>query len=174
MSVQIAMAVGGAILGKIGMDKKRSEMRKQRAREQRHALTAQTSLINSVSGIRQEYRERAGMARNQFDLGQSSSILGYQQQRNEMDNIVGSTNMSYSGGAESQSSMLSQSFSNEMQQNRAGADRSFYNLNQQYTDELKDVQVGLLNLERNAANRGYSIPSMGAQFQSGGNVGGVV
>ena len=39
-------------------------------------------------------------------------------------------------------------------------------LTQGFESDLRGVQVGLLNLEQTASQRGYSIPSMGANFNT--------
>tara|TARA_R100001594_G_scaffold21712_2_gene41884 strand:+ start:4608 stop:5132 length:525 start_codon:yes stop_codon:yes gene_type:complete len=174
MSLAIGMAVGGAILGKIGADRRRREVKRQRRREKKVALRTQQQLMGSIGSIRSEYRQRASMARDMFSLGQRTAIGGYTQDRDAMDNIIGQTNMAYSGGAQQQSSLLNQSFQQELSARQIQGRQDFFNLNQQYQGELRDVQVGLLNLEANAARRGYSIPSMGANFKTNYSVGGVV
>jgi hypothetical protein len=174
MGWQIGLAVGGAILGKIGADRQRREIRAQRRREKKVALRTQESLIGSVSGIRNEYMQRAGMARAGFGLSQAAAIQGYTQERSQMDSMIGSSNLAYAGGLQEQSNLLNQSFTNTMQSNTLQAQQNMFNINQGFESELRDVQVGLLNLERNAANRGYSIPSIGATFNATGSVGGIV
>jgi hypothetical protein len=46
--ITAGMTIGGAILGKIGMRRRRREERKRRAREKKFALQAQTALIGTV------------------------------------------------------------------------------------------------------------------------------
>tara|TARA_X000001382_G_C3165167_1_gene177618 strand:+ start:905 stop:1435 length:531 start_codon:yes stop_codon:yes gene_type:complete len=173
--VSIGFAVGGAILGNIGMRKKRREERRRRAREKKHALAAQTSLINSIGGLRDDYRERAGFARQDFNITQQGAIQGYQGERSAMDTLVGNTGMSYSGGAMEKSNRLDSAFKNQLTAQRLGAEQQMSSITKGFQSELRDVQVGLLNLERTSSERGYSIPSMGASFNTNpSGLGGVV
>ena len=164
--ITAGMTIGGAILGKIGMSKRRREERRRRAREKKFALQAQTSLIGTVDGLREDYRTRAGFAREQFDVRQSSAIQGYQAERSAMDSMTGSTNLAYSGTAQTASSRLDEGFKTQLEAENLSARQEMSSITKGFESELRGVQVGLLNLERTASERGYSIPSMGASFNT--------
>tara|TARA_R110002051_G_C8663961_1_gene489410 strand:+ start:288 stop:818 length:531 start_codon:yes stop_codon:yes gene_type:complete len=164
--ISIGFAVGGAILGKIGMNKRRREERRRRARERVHAINAQKSLISSIGGLRQDYKDRAGFGRQEFSIRQQGAIQGYQGERSAMDSLVGSTGLSYGGGAQEQSNRLDSSFKTQLSGQRLGAEQQMSSLTQGFESDLRGVQVGLLNLEQTASQRGYSIPSMGANFNT--------
>ena len=164
--ITAGMTIGGAILGKIGMRRRRREERKRRAREKKFALQAQTALIGTVDGLREDYRKRAGFIRSEFNLRQQSALQGYMGERSAMDTMVGGTNLAYSGAAETASNRLDQSFRTQLEAENLGAQQQLSSLTRGFESELRDVQVGLLNLERTASERGYSIPSMGASFNT--------
>jgi hypothetical protein len=145
--ITAGMTIGGAILGKIGMRRRRREERKRRAREKKFALQAQTALIGTVDGLREDYRTRAGFAREEFGIRQSSAIQGYQ-------------------AAETASKRLDDGFRTQLEAENLTARQEMSAITKGFESELRGVQVGLLNLERTASERGYSIPSMGASFNT--------
>ena len=173
--IGIGMTVGGAILGKVGLRRRRREERRRRSAERKIAVRTQQSLIGSIEGLRGEYQERAGFIRSEFDLRQQSALQGYMGERSAMDTMVGGTNLAYSGAAETASNRLDQSFRTQLEAENLGAQQQISSLTRGFESELRDVQVGLLNLERTASQRGYSIPSMGASFNTNPTgLGGVV
>jgi hypothetical protein len=170
--ITAGMTIGGAILGKIGMRRRRREERKRRAREKKFALQAQTALIGTVDGLREDYRTRAGFAREEFGIRQSSAIQGYQAERpsylerSAMDTMIGGSNLAYSGSAETASKRLDDGFRTQLEAENLTARQEMSAITKGFESELRGVQVGLLNLERTASERGYSIPSMGASFNT--------
>jgi hypothetical protein len=164
--ITAGMTIGGAILGKIGMRRRRREERKRRAREKKFALQAQTALIGTVDGLREDYRTRAGFAREEFGIRQSSAIQGYQAERSAMDTMIGGSNLAYSGSAQTASKRLDDGFRTQLEAENLTARQEMSAITKGFESELRGVQVGLLNLERTASERGYSIPSMGASFNT--------
>ena len=154
--VGAAFAVGGAILGAIGMRRRRKEERRRRRREKAHALKAQQGLIGTIDDIRAEYAERAGFARQGFESQQASSIVNYAQDLRGAQSIVGQTGFSYSGEGERGKNLLTGAFQDEYQARNLQYKEGFAGLERQYEGELRDIQVGLLNLEaysKNSASR---------------------
>ena len=172
--ISVGFAVGGAILGKIGMNRKRREEQERRKKEREHAVKTQGALLGAVGDIRAEYRERAGFAREQYGLGREAGLLGYQQDRQAMDTAIGGTNLAYGGGAMAQSRMMDESFALDSDSRNLGYKSDYWGLEKQYEGELRDVKMGLLNLEATAAQRGYQIPGVGTGFNINqqGNLGG--
>jgi len=171
----IGMTIGGAILGKIGMRKRRREERKRRKAEKRLGLQAQKSLIGSISGLREEYQERAGFARQEFGLRQQSALQGYGIERESVDELIGSTGLAYGAGAENKGNSVDEAFGNQLKAERLAATERMSSLSRGFEGELRDTQVGLLNLERTASERGYSLPKMGANFNTNpSGLGGIV
>lgn len=164
-----ALAIGGAILGKIGMNKKRREERKRRRREKGHALKAQKSLIGSISDIRAEYAEKAGFGRQSYDLQQQQGMLGFNKNYGEASQQVGQSNLAY-GGANKSRDLLSQGFQNENKSRNLAYKENFAGLERQYEGDLRGIQTGLLDIERTAANRGYEVGSKTINTNS--NIGG--
>ncbi len=161
------MAIGGAIMGAIGMRKRRKAERKRKRRERAHALKTQEALISSVSDIREEYRERAGFGRKAFDQSLQAGMLDYQSARGDIASQIGATGFAYSGGGQRASSMLDRSFAMRNQERKLGYEQEVFGLERQLEGELRGVQMGLLDLEATAASRGYRLQSKG---QSGPRV----
>ena len=169
MGWQVAMAVGGAILGGLRARRRRREERARRRRERKIALRTQKSLLQAVPDIRQRYRQEAGFMREQFGVQQMSGLQAYGVEREGAEALIGSTNLAYSGSAERQKSLLDESMLLQQRDQFVNMQRDFTQLREAQTRELRDVQVGLLNLEAQSAQRGYTIPSMGASFMRGQN-----
>lgn len=165
-----AFAIGGAILGRIGMKKKRREEARRRERERKHALVAQRQLVGSIDAIRAEYAERAGFRREGYDLQQSQGLLNYGMDRQQADSSIGQSNLAY-GGANKAREQLDMSFQNEYKGRQLEYKEGFSALERSYESDLRGVQTGLLNLQATAAQRGYKIPGVSVNTES--NIGGL-
>jgi len=176
MGWQVAMAVGGAILGGLGSRRRRREERARRSREKTVALRTQKSLQASVTDIRKKYQQEAGFMRQGFATQQMSGLQAFGVEMEGANQQIGSTGLAYGGGAERRKSLLEESMLLQQQDELTNVQRDFAQLGRQQMSEMRDVQVGLLNLEAQSAQRGYSIPSLGADFMKGKqtNLGGMV
>lgn len=168
--VGAAFAVGGAILGAIGMSKKRKAARRKRRAQKEHALKAQKQLLGSVSEIRKEYAERAGFGRQEYLLKQQQGMLGYTQNLRGANQAIGQTGLAYGGGAEREKSSLEQSYTQERQAQKLGYKEGFWGLEREFEGELRGIQKGLLDIERIGAERGYDVP--GRSIDTKSNLGG--
>ena len=168
----VGLAAVGAVAGYFSMRSRRKSERRRRGKEKIVAEKAQKGMIGSLAEIKEEYAQKATMAREGYAAQRERTQMGFEVRDMQAQSQIGQTGLSYSGGAERQRSLVGEDYANQTQQNRLGYESQFWNIERALESDLRGVKTGLLNLEATAAQRGYKIPGVGETVDTSSNLGG--
>lgn len=165
--------VGAAIGGVVGFFQGRSARRREQQRKRKEkafAIKAQTGLINSTGAVRSEWAQRSEFIKEGRDADRASLMSQYQASQEQAMGTIGGTNLSYGGGAEMAKQRMDSDFLLKNKGMELGYKEKFFSTQLGAESELRDIQGGLLDLERTAMERGYKIDTK--SINTSNNLGG--
>ncbi len=169
-TAQAVFAGVGLVSGFFQSRKARRQERKRRRREKAFALKTQTSLMGAAGDIKQEWAQTAEYAREGLGIQRDSLMNQWSADRTRAIGEVGRSNLSYGGGVETAASAVEKDYQLKGMGLEASAKQQFWGIQRGAESALRDVQAGLLDIERVAMERGYKVPTQTINTQA--NLGG--
>ena len=94
-------------------------------------------MIGSLAEIKEEYAQKATMAREGYAAQRERTQMGFEVRDMQAQSQIGQTGLSYSGGAERQRSLVGEDYANQTQQNRLGYESQFWNIERALESDLR-------------------------------------
>jgi len=156
---QAAMTGIGMVAGFFQARSARRKERRRKRREKAFAIKSQAALTGETGNIRAEWAQKASFAREGLETDRGSLMNQWQTASQRAIGETGRSNLSYGGGAEMASRSIEKDFMGKNKGMELDYRRQFFNIQQGAESQLRDVQAGLLDLERVAMERGYKLPT---------------
>jgi len=152
------------VAGWFGSSRAKRRERKKIGRLKGFAATAQRDYQGAAENIDKRYKKLGGMMREGYDQQNLLDAVNNNATRSDFMQEVGNSNLA--NVAKSQETEMEQQFA--MQQNQRGLERegAAFDLQRQAEGEYRDVKQGLLGLQRDAAQSGFTLKKSKFNLQS--------